>query len=118
MLVVSLSAAMKDIAKGNFEVPLAGLGRGDEVGDMAQAVLVFKADGMAKLRLEAEQQKAARDAQTRRQEEIDQLIGFFKPQHERLVQVAVGHLGRDVANLDVAGKRCAHHRRPGDCGAG
>jgi methyl-accepting chemotaxis protein len=74
--VVGLSAGMKELAGGNFEVFLPGLDRSDEVGDMAQAVLVFKANGIAKLELEAAQ-KVDRDAQMRRQEEVDQLIGFF-----------------------------------------
>jgi methyl-accepting chemotaxis protein len=74
--VVGLSGGMKELAAGNFEVFLPGLDRSDEVGDMAQAVLVFKANGIAKLKLE-ETQKLDRDAQTRRQEEIDQLVGFF-----------------------------------------
>jgi methyl-accepting chemotaxis protein len=74
--VVGLSGGMKELAGGNFDVFLPGLDRSDEVGDMAQAVLVFKANGIAKLKLE-EAQKLDRDAQTRRQEEIDQLVGFF-----------------------------------------
>jgi len=40
--VVGLCAGMRELAEGNFQVVLPGLGRGDEVGDMAQAVETFK----------------------------------------------------------------------------
>ena len=52
--VVGLCAGMRELAEGNFEVVLPGLGRGDEVGDMAQAVETFKVKAEQKARAEAE----------------------------------------------------------------
>ncbi|MFH1344155.1 MAG: methyl-accepting chemotaxis protein [Pseudomonadota bacterium] len=52
--VVGLCAGMRELAEGNFEVVLPGLGRGDEVGDMAQAVETFKVKAEQKAREEAE----------------------------------------------------------------
>jgi methyl-accepting chemotaxis protein len=72
-----LSLGMKQLADGDFNLELPGLGRKDEVGEMAQAVENFKVKAEQKARDDAEAQGAARDALTRRQEEIDQLIGFF-----------------------------------------
>jgi methyl-accepting chemotaxis protein len=72
----ALTVAMRELAKGNLQVDLPGLGRADEIGEMAQAVLVFKENGIEKIRLE-EAQMASRATVTRRQEEIDQLIGMF-----------------------------------------
>jgi methyl-accepting chemotaxis protein len=68
---------MKELANGNFGVVLPGLDRKDEVGEMAQAVETFKVNAARKARDEAEAQSANRDLLTRRQEEVDQLIGFF-----------------------------------------
>ena len=52
--VVGLCAGMRELAEGNFAVVLPGLGRGDEVGDMAQAVETFKVKAEQKARVEAE----------------------------------------------------------------
>ncbi|RZI38516.1 methyl-accepting chemotaxis protein, partial [Herbaspirillum sp. HC18] len=52
--VLGLCAGMRELANGNFEVVLPGLGRGDEVGDMAQAVETFKVKAEQKARDEAE----------------------------------------------------------------
>jgi methyl-accepting chemotaxis protein len=54
--VVGLCAGMRELAEGNFQVVLPGLGRGDEVGDMAQAVETFKVKAEQKARDEAEAQ--------------------------------------------------------------
>jgi methyl-accepting chemotaxis protein len=49
-----LTAGMKQLAEGNFGVLLPGLGRKDEVGDMAQAVETFKVKAEEKAQAEAE----------------------------------------------------------------
>jgi methyl-accepting chemotaxis protein len=49
-----LTAGMKRLADGDFGVVLPGLGRKDEVGDMAQAVETFKIRAEEKARAEAE----------------------------------------------------------------
>ena len=76
--VVGLCAGMRELADGNFEVVLPGLGRGDEVGDMAQAVETFKVKAEQKARAEAEA-KAQQDqiaAQQRRADMIRLADGF------------------------------------------
>jgi methyl-accepting chemotaxis protein len=52
--VVGLCAGMRELAEGNFQVVLPGLGRGDEVGEMAQAVETFKVKAEQKAREDAE----------------------------------------------------------------
>ncbi len=49
-----LRDAMLKLAAGDYEIAIAGLSRRDEIGQMAQAVQVFKENGLAVLRLEAE----------------------------------------------------------------
>ncbi|MDB5503373.1 MAG: putative methyl-accepting chemotaxis protein [Tardiphaga sp.] len=49
-----LTAGMKKLAEGNFDVVLPGLARKDEVGDMARAVETFKVKAEEKARTEAE----------------------------------------------------------------
>jgi methyl-accepting chemotaxis protein len=60
--LASLVSTMGDLAQGNNDVDVPGTERGDEVGKMAQAVLVFRDAGREKVRLEGisrEQQQAA-----------------------------------------------------------
>jgi methyl-accepting chemotaxis protein len=52
----ALSASMQELADGNFAVVLPGLGRKDEIGDVALAVENFKVKAEEKAREEAEAQ--------------------------------------------------------------
>jgi methyl-accepting chemotaxis protein len=67
--VSGLTAGMKELAAGRFDVVLPGLDRKDEVGEMAQAVEAFKLKAADKARLEAEE----RHAETTRQAEEKRL---------------------------------------------
>ena len=71
-----MTRAMMRLADGDLAVEVPGLDRKDEVGAMAKAVQIFKSNAVEKLRLE--RVKAQDDsARKRRQEEMDQLVGFF-----------------------------------------
>ncbi len=73
-----LTDAMRELAEGNFAVVLPGLGRHDEVGDMARAVETFKVNAEQKARDEAEA-KIRQDqlaAQQRRADMIRLADGF------------------------------------------
>jgi methyl-accepting chemotaxis protein len=66
-----LKSRMGDLASRNYAVEIEGQTRKDEIGAMARAVQVFKENGLAVQRLEAEteQGRAATEAQARRIEE-------------------------------------------------
>jgi methyl-accepting chemotaxis protein len=73
-----LTSGMKELAGGNFGVVLPGLGRKDEVGDMAQAVETFKVKAEEKAHAEAEA-KTKQDqiaAQQRKADMIKLADGF------------------------------------------
>ena len=70
--VVGLCAGMRELADGNFQVVLPGLGRGDEVGDMAQAVETFKIKAEQKARQEVEA-KIQQDQIAARQRKADMI---------------------------------------------
>ncbi len=52
--MVAMRKAMVELANGNFEVVLPGLGRADEIGEIAQAVETFKLNAKQKAQEEAE----------------------------------------------------------------
>ena len=69
-----MTSAMGQLAAGHFDVVLPGLGRKDEIGDIAAAVEAFKAKAIEKARLEAQtiadsRQAAAEDAARRQRQE-------------------------------------------------
>jgi methyl-accepting chemotaxis protein len=75
--VASITAVMRRLASGDNAVEVPAIGRGDEVGQMAAAVLTFKEAAIAKQRLEldadqarlsAERERAANDDERRTQE--------------------------------------------------
>jgi methyl-accepting chemotaxis protein len=59
--MIAMCKAMRELANGNFDVVLPGLGRKDELGEMAGAVEEFKMQAIAK----AERDAAAHDAQNK-----------------------------------------------------
>jgi methyl-accepting chemotaxis protein len=59
--MIAMCKAMRELASGHFDVVLPGLGRKDELGEMAAAVEEFKVQAVAK----AERDAAAQDAQNK-----------------------------------------------------
>ena len=59
--MTAMCKAMRELAGGNFDVVLPGLGRRDELGEMAAAVEEFRLQAIAK----AERDAATQDAQNR-----------------------------------------------------
>src|SRR5215475_1022002 len=72
--IKALTAGMLELAGGNFSVVLAGLGRKDEIGDIAGAVETFKLKAADRARQESDEvlrrQKAETDAQARAQAKL------------------------------------------------
>ena len=74
-----LSVAMNDLAEGNFAVVLPGLGRGDEIGDVAGAVEKFKVKARERAHAEAEaQQHQQRNAAEQRKREMVKMADDFE----------------------------------------
>jgi diguanylate cyclase (GGDEF)-like protein len=56
--ITGMTKAMGELADGNFDIVLPGLGSKDEIGQMAQRVEDFKVKAVDKARLEAEELRA------------------------------------------------------------
>jgi methyl-accepting chemotaxis protein len=72
----AMVAAMSRLAAGDVSVEIARTSVRDEIGEMARTVAVFKQNAIEKEKLEARQAEE-HSVRLRRQEEVDQLIGFF-----------------------------------------
>src|SRR5689334_5314075 len=68
-----MTATMNDLASGNLDVEVSGIGRGDEVGEMAKAVEVFKSNAVARQSLEAEQRAAESRAVAGRKTDMNKM---------------------------------------------
>jgi methyl-accepting chemotaxis protein len=73
-----MTDAMKELADGKLDVEVPGIGRRDEVGEMAEAVEVFKSNAAARLVLEAEQTEVESRAVARRKADMQKLADDFE----------------------------------------
>ncbi len=97
--MVKMCAAMRELAKGNFDVVLPGLGRKDEIGDMAAAVEAFKVQAVAKAERDAAaHEESNRTASEARRAEMIQ----FADQFEAAVGAIVANVSSSAAQLESA----------------
>ncbi len=75
--VASMTAVMKRLAGGDSNVTIPALGRGDEIGEMAQAVSVFRESKVLTERLQNEN-KMEQDRKEQRRGHIEQSIAGFE----------------------------------------
>ena len=93
--MTAMCAAMRRLAAGDFDVVLPGLGRRDELGDMASAVEEFKVQAIA---------KAARDAEAH--DEQNRIAGSAR--RAELIRFAddfEGAVGAIVANVATSAEQ-------------
>ncbi len=74
--VVRISGIVTQLANQDYSVTITDTERQDEIGDMTKAIHVFRENGAARQRLEAEQQ-AEREAKENRARAIEALIRDF-----------------------------------------
>ena len=72
-----LTQAMRSLAERDYAIELAGIERGDEIGEMSRAVSVFRENMITGDRL-AEEQSAEQGRKERRQHAVDGLIEQFE----------------------------------------
>jgi methyl-accepting chemotaxis protein len=93
--IQKLTAGMRELAAGNFDIVLPGVGRKDEIGDIAGAVDEFKMRLAEKMRLEAEKEaEIARREQAERDERARR-----EAEQARIVAEVVAELGQGLENL-------------------
>jgi methyl-accepting chemotaxis protein len=95
--MTKMCQAMRELANGHFDVVLPGLGRKDELGDMADAVEQYKLQAVAK----AERDAAAQDAQNKASGAArrGELIRFAD-EFEEAVGTIVSNVSASAAHLE------------------
>ena len=103
-----MTAAMNDLASGNLAVEVPGIGRGDEVGEMAKAVEVFKSNAVARQSLETEQRAAETRAVASRKSDMNKMADDFEAAVGRIVETvssASGQLEVSAGTLTATAER-------------
>ncbi|MGP9820365.1 methyl-accepting chemotaxis protein [Salinarimonas sp. NSM] len=94
-----MTGAMSRLARSDWSVAIPAQGRGDEIGEMAQAVAVFKENGVEaeRLRAEAAEAQALRE---RRQAAMEAAIARF----ERSAETVTAALDRSSSELSESAR--------------
>jgi methyl-accepting chemotaxis protein len=95
----ALKTKMEALAGGDVDILLPETGRGDEVGAMARAVLIFKNNRIVADRLEGEQ-ATERQVKARRAAQLENLINGF----QRKVGELIGGLSTEAAEVERAAR--------------
>jgi methyl-accepting chemotaxis protein len=98
-----LQARMGDLASGNYAVEIAGQQRKDEIGAMARAVQVFKENGLAVQRLEAETTEG-REASEAQRQAMERERAARVEEQERLAAEQAHVMGLLADGLDLLSK--------------
>jgi methyl-accepting chemotaxis protein len=91
--IASMVQAMVRLARGDMTVAIPGVGRHDEIGDMAGAVDVFKTNMIEADRLRAEQAEMERRQAEQRRTDMHRLAGEF--------EAAVGDIVKTVSSAST-----------------
>jgi len=97
--MIAMCRAMRELANGNFDVVLPGLGRTDELGEMAGAVEEFKLQAIAK----AERDAAAQDTQNKAADAARRAeLVRFADEFETTVGSIVSNVSASAGQLEQA----------------
>jgi methyl-accepting chemotaxis protein len=74
----AMTFAMKNLAGGKLDLEVPGIGRHDEIGEMADAVEVFKLNALERQRLEAQHKEMEARAAAERKADTNRLANDFE----------------------------------------
>ncbi|HZD91959.1 MAG TPA: methyl-accepting chemotaxis protein [Pseudolabrys sp.] len=95
-----LASVAREIANGNFETPVVGVARGDEVGVMARAVMIFRKNGLALRDSQAERERERAQAAAEKRIALDAVARSFE---HKILSVAAA-LAASAAQLDQSAR--------------
>ena len=100
--VRALVVLLQKLAGGDYDVEVEGTDRQDEIGDVAKTAIIFKDNGLAKIRMEREQKELEKKAAADREAAAAKLAGEFEAAVGGIVQAAVA--GDFSKRVDLNGK--------------
>lgn len=109
-----MAGVMHQITQGHFDAPIAGLRRGDEVGTMARAVLVFRDNAIALRDAQVQRQRAREQAIAEKRTALDKLAGSFESKILSVTAAlahAAAQLGDSARSMTGAAEESGSHAR-------
>src|SRR5579864_2347618 len=98
--IKAITNTMGALADGRLDVAIPGIGRGDEIGAMAKAVAIFKANAVEREHLQHEQKDAGAKAETQRKAELRR----FADQFEQAVGGIIATVSQASAKLETTAR--------------
>jgi methyl-accepting chemotaxis protein len=89
----ALKHYMALLSEGKTDAALVGTGRGDEIGDMARSVQVFRDNALAMQRLQTEQETLKRDAEIEKKRALTGLGRTFEIKVRGIVEAVLAAAG-------------------------
>jgi methyl-accepting chemotaxis protein len=74
----AIVGVLQELAAGRYQVDITGLDRKDEVGEVAKTAEVFRENGLAKIRMEAEQKEMEQRSAAQRRQDMMRLADQFE----------------------------------------
>ena len=106
--VINLTGVMTRLANNDLSVEVSGRDRGDEIGQMASAVEVFKQNGIRSREMEAEQAEAKKRAEAEKHDMMMQIADDFDSHVGGIVETlssASAELSATAKSMaDISGK--------------
>jgi methyl-accepting chemotaxis protein len=99
--ITRMTRTMLQLADGDNNVDVPGAGRTDEIGDMSQAVQVFKNNAIEKQRLEKEQAALAERTEEEKRQTMNELADRF----ERQVKEVVDGVGSSATEMQATAQQ-------------
>lgn len=84
--ITDMSDAMEDISHGKLDVEIPGVGRTDEVGQMAENLKIFKENAIEKERLKKERIAAEEKAEEEKKRAMAQMADNFQDRVQGIIQ--------------------------------
>ena len=84
--IKGMSRSMGELAGGNLQVAVPGVGRRDEIGEMAGAVEVFRANALEQKRLEEENRLSAKRAEEEKRRTLQKVADDFEASVKSVVE--------------------------------
>ena len=103
--VHEMTGAMARLADGDLDVDIPAEGRSDEIGEMSEAVAVFKRNAVEMRRLAAEQEEVKRRAEAEQRAARHRLAETFDTKARSLIELVRDNSGKIVETAGKVGKK-------------
>jgi methyl-accepting chemotaxis protein len=107
----SIVELLRKLANGEFAVEVQGTDREDEIGDIAKAAVVFKDNGLAKVRMEQEQKENEKRVAEQRKADIIKMADSFEGAVGEIIEAvssASTELEASAESLTKTAERAQH----------